>query len=108
MRKNTRVFGCSALMRRYCCIIGVCWLNSEEPKDVSRADRTRIMPALMPPMPMAAAAGVRHRSAMRKNARSAGGLVAGLPAPPATHAQDSGWHWLAEPYVMFPNMKGDV
>lgn len=31
-----------------------------------------------------------------------------LAAPLAAHAQDSGWHWLAEPYVMFPNMKGDV
>jgi len=31
-----------------------------------------------------------------------------LSVPFAAQAQDPGWHWLAEPYVMFPNMKGDV
>src|SRR3954468_7252027 len=31
-----------------------------------------------------------------------------LAAPAAASAQDSEWHWLAEPYLMFPNMKGEV
>ena len=26
----------------------------------------------------------------------------------SAHAQDSGWHYLVEPYVMFPNMKGET
>src|SRR5262245_34592288 len=26
----------------------------------------------------------------------------------SAHAQDSGWHYLIEPYVMFPNMKGET
>ncbi len=35
-------------------------------------------------------------------------LCALLSAPVAALAQDSGWHWLAEPYLMLPNMKGEV
>ncbi len=36
-------------------------------------------------------------------------VLAGL-ATASTYAQstDSGWHYLVEPYLMFPNMKGDV
>src|SRR5215510_8819524 len=26
----------------------------------------------------------------------------------SAHAQDSGWHYLVEPYAMFPNMKGNT
>ena len=34
------------------------------------------------------------------------GLAAGKAA--IAHENDDGWHFLIEPYVMFPNMKGDI
>ena len=33
-------------------------------------------------------------------------LLAGLAS--TAHAQDGGWHYLVEPYMMLPNMKGDT
>jgi hypothetical protein len=35
-------------------------------------------------------------------------LCAWLAAPAVSLAQDPGWHYLVEPYVMFPNMKGET
>jgi len=35
-------------------------------------------------------------------------LCASFALPTAALAQESGWHYLIEPYVMFPNMKGET
>src|SRR3954471_4849252 len=85
-------------MRRYCCIIGVCWEFASEAK----------RELCMPGVPMARAIAGSQIVAMKVRNAAAWVLLAAMAGTAHAQGAPEEWHFLIEPYVMFPNMQGDT